>query len=152
MSNKADKPPRWIERIIKELKGCVKAIDPVGGYGYRLLGPTKRFPNWVLVMFPQNNELYGGRYDGRCVPPGFSVCLTAAMQLFDAPPHVDWITPGTFSGELDGPHLLFDGVYRGHDLVVQIYDQAPANEPPSLRLNHLNGQVTPYEHRNAEHS
>ena len=147
---RSDTPPKWIEKVIVGIQNCVRELDPVGSFGVRLLAPVKEQPVWSLLMFPLSNELYGGRHDGSHVPPGFSLCLTKLMQLFDAPPHVDWVTPGSFSGELDGPHIAVDGTYRNHPIAVSIFDQAPAAERIALRVNQLNGEITYKDH--AKHS
>lgn len=149
MAKKRVRPPRWADRLIKAIGRTVKPIDPMGELGFRLDEDVET-RKWLFYVYPSLNEIYGGPRDGKVIAPGFALCLTALMQVFDAPPHVDWITPTGFSGDLDGPHICVDGVYRGVPLMVLFFDQPPIGDKPYLVLNSLTGEVKPREASDAE--
>lgn len=137
-------PPRWVDRALSQLSRCVQPIDPMGDVGY-IIDEDDEPRTWTLKIFPLLNELYGGPDDGKRFPPGFSMCLSRLSQMFDLPPHIDWVTPTHFTGEFDGPHISASGMYRGVNLLVLIYDQPPSLDAVALRINTITGAIEELE-------
>lgn len=146
MAKRRVKLPRWANHLVKLVGQAVQPIDPLGEIGFRL-EPAKLDgeDGWRLTVYPRLNELWGGAKDGMQVPPGFSLCLTRMLQLFDVPPHADWTTPTTFTGHFDGPHISLDGIYRDNRLLILFYDQPPHGDGISLVINTFTGEAKEYE-------
>jgi hypothetical protein len=85
-----------------------------------------------------------GPDDGRTFRTGFGLCITALSELFDDAPHIDWVAPARYHGELDGPHMIFRGMYRGHRLTLQVFDRAPRSYPTVTIFDTATGTCKPH--------
>ncbi len=136
----ARKIPRWIRAVVDELQTTLEPEDYLAPLGFSFKRDKE---GWLISAFPRRNELIGGMHDGTQQVPGFRLCLTGAMTIFDAPPHVQWDSPSVYDGNYDGPCVIFHGLYRGRDLELVLYDQPPAAAKLGLLIDWQRGEVKP---------
>lgn len=77
-------------------------------------------------------ELVGGAEDGEIVAPGFSLDLEELRTEFDQITGCCWQSLGYPRGE--GPHVSIEGLYQGHEVLVQVLAYAPEDEEPAAKL------------------
>lgn len=143
---RSERPPKWIDQVVEAVRDTMSPLDGshIAAVGVRVEGPTKE-GGWVVFVFPQCNEMLGGRHDGRIMPPAMSLCVTGLLQrVFDLHDvHIDWNVPNEFSGDFDGPHLVLDGRYKANNalLTVTVFDEPPHDEPLGAKVNTYTGQI-----------
>lgn len=140
MAKKKLPTPRWAKHVLAAIYEAITPINPLGEIGF-VLDRGQAPVAWEMKVFPLLNELWGGPQDGKRVPPGFALCLSRLSQLFDTPPHLDWITPSFYTGLFDGPHIRLEGEFHDERLLLLFFDQPPAGTEVSLIVNAFTGKV-----------
>jgi hypothetical protein len=75
----------------------------------------------------------GGAVDGEIVGPDFSVNLEQLQTIFDQFDDFGWQAIG--DGDPDGPHIWFEGIYRGREIYLRILARAPDDEEPGTKFD-----------------
>lgn len=132
------KAPRWLRAIVPAVASCLEATGPMAPLGYSFRHDEA---GWLLCVYPRLNELIGGAVDGRQVVPGFRLCLTGLMLLFDMPPHVAWEVPSDFTGDFDGPCLALEGDVNSRPLELLIFDRPPPTAKVGMLVDWRSGEA-----------
>ena len=118
--------PDWLHSVA----GHITADNAAGPLGFRY---REEDGLWELVIYPTPVELMGGAEDGAIVAPGFSLDLEGLRGEFEQVVVCAWQSLGFPNDE--GPHVAIEGVYRGHEVFVQVFAYAPDDEEPGMKLD-----------------
>jgi hypothetical protein len=129
-SEAVDVPEVWLHRLAKAVAGYMTADTCMGPLGC-CFDEDEGF--WQINLYPTSVELVGGAADARIVAPGFSLNIERFRGLFDRIDDFQWESLG-FPGS-EGPHVVVEGVYRGHEVLVQVLAYAPEDEESGLKLD-----------------
>jgi len=90
---------------------------------------------WEIVIYPnpKSVELVGGADDGDIAAPAFSLDLEELRAEVERVDAVSWQSLGYANGE--GPHVSIEGVYQGHEVLVQVLAYPPEDEEPGMKLD-----------------
>jgi hypothetical protein len=86
-----------------------------------------------VVVYLQSVELVGGAEDGEIVSPGFSLDLDGLRGVFDQVHDFAWLAVDLNSDE--GSYVSIEGVYQGHEVLVQVLAYAPEDEGPGMKVD-----------------
>lgn len=136
------KAPKWMSSVVDAAAEGITLNDFKGIVGWRWATPNSGNKNYQIHIFLTPIERYGGKRDGELFIPDFIFCISEFLNIFDSSPHVHWIAAQQNTGKFDGPHLQFTGKYQKRDVVVNIYNNFPADEEPTILLNELTGDLT----------
>jgi hypothetical protein len=116
---------RWVETLVSKASEQISPDIPSLVMSHCYSEPHVKEP-WRISVFPTRAELLTqGADDGARIRVGIEVCITAVSDLFDRPPHIDWVAPVGYDGILDGPHVVFTGRYKRRAVMLEIFDRAP---------------------------
>ncbi len=120
--------PAWLESLIETAANCSESHAPPFKMGYRY---TEDGEFWEVLVYPVPVQLVGGAEDGAIVSPGFSMDLRQIASAFDKVVAQQW----SVYHHLDGPEVLIEGVYQGHEVILRMLAQAPEDEEPGMVLD-----------------
>lgn len=132
------KAPRWLRNIVPVVGECIEATGPMAPLGYSF---RKDQDGWLLCVYPRVNEIIGGALDGRQSVPGFRLCLTGLMGVFDALPHLEWECPTDYTGHFDGPCIALEGEVSGEPLELLVFERPPPNAKVGMLVDWQSGEV-----------
>jgi hypothetical protein len=128
--SEAGDAPEWLYALAESVTEHITFDSAAGALGIRWRDEDGV---WELVIYPTPVELVGGAEDGAVVAPGLSLDLEGLRTEFEQILACSWQSLGFPDDE--GPHVLIEGVYRGHDVIVQVLAYAPDDEEPGMKLD-----------------
>jgi len=125
----ADDPEAWLDELAEAVADNMEAQDMPGQLGMRY---QEEDGLWYARIYPKPVELVGGAEDGEMLAPGFLLDLDGLQTLFDTVHAVRWYSLG-FPGD-EGPRVVIEGIYQGHELCLQVLAYAPEDEEPGMKV------------------
>jgi hypothetical protein len=129
-SSAENEPVIWLHQLVDDVARCITADSPMGPLGY---GGSEEDGVWEIDIYPVLVELIGGAVDGEIVAPDFSLDLEALRILFDQVDGFEWQAIGLTYPE--GSRVSIEGLYHGHEVILQVLACAPADEEPGMKLD-----------------
>ena len=123
-------PVVWLHQLLETVAGCMTADSPSGPLAYRY-GEGEGF--WEIDIYPTPVELVGGAVDGEVVAPGFVLDVEELRAAFDRIEALTWHALGFPHDE--GPRFVLEGIYQGHQVLLQVLAYAPDDEEPGMKLS-----------------
>lgn len=135
------KAPKWVLELVDLVIENLDPCDELGAAGFQYEAATDGDPGLVRV-FPTPTEFLGGANDGGTFTTGFEFKISEIAELFEEYPVITFISPTTWGdSDFDGPCITFFGTYRGEELTLSIFSEAPEYVDPTLKLNALTGET-----------
>jgi len=122
--------PDWLEQLVEVVVANVEPDNVVGPLVFRY-GEEDGF--WEVVLYPSPVELVGGTVDGDVVAPGFTLHLEGLRAAFQRVDELCWNALGLVGN--DGPYVVIDGEYQGHEVYLRILAYAPEDEEPGTKVD-----------------
>ena len=123
-------PEAWLDELVEAVVGNMTDEGGPRTLGFRCR-EAEGF--WEVLIYPKPVELVGGAKDGEVVAPRFSLDLKGLRSVFDRVDDFSWVAFGLNDDE--GPHVSIEGVYQGHEVLVQVLAYAPEDEEPGMKVD-----------------
>ena len=133
-------PPAWLRWFVNDaVRGIMDrhAAAPVGCHFFH----DQDADVWEVSLFQSRTEVYGGAADGKYIPGGLQIDVSAVSAAFDLAPAVYWQSESISSDDQLGNHLSFDGVARGVQVWLRILQSAPEWAGPGRLVHAERGTV-----------
>ncbi len=117
----------WLESLIEIVANCTESHAPPFKMGYHYAEDDGL---WEALVYPIPVRLVGGAEDGTILSPGFSVDLRQVSSAFEEVAGLRW----SVHHLPDGPQVVIDGYYQGHEVLLRILAEAPEDEEPGMLL------------------
>ena len=125
----ADDSAAWLGELVEAVAATMTADSATGPLGFR---HHEDAGCRIVRVYPRPVELVGGAVDGEVVAPGFSLDLEELRALFERVDACTWQALGL--NEDEGPCVLIEGLYQGHEVLLQVLAYAPDDEEPGLQV------------------
>lgn len=122
--------PDWVYDLLEIVAGSMESLSGTSPLGFMY---REEAGFWEIAVYPTPVELVGGAEDGEIVAPGFSLDLEGLRGEFERVDAISWHSLGYPNGE--GPHVVIEGTYQGHEVFLQILAYAPEDEEPGMKLD-----------------
>lgn len=133
-------PPAWLRWFVNDaVRGIVDRHDaaPIGCHYYF----DSESDVWEISFFLARTEVFGGAADGKHVPSGMQIDVSAVTAAFDSVPKIYWQSEKFSSEDQLGNHMSFEGVARGCQVWLRILQSPPEWAAPGRLVHAETGRI-----------
>lgn len=139
-SNQHTVPPAWLRWFVNDaVRGIVDGhvTAPIGCHFFH----ERNADVWEVSLFVSRTEVCGGPADGKRVPTGLQIDITAVCAAFDSAPTIYWQAEKISHDDDLGNHLSFEGIARGFGVWLRILQNAPEWIGPGRLVHAQSGNI-----------
>jgi hypothetical protein len=133
-------PPAWLRWFVNDaVRGIVDrhVTAPIGCHFFH----DSEADVWEVSLFVSRTEVCGGPADGKQVPSGLQIDISAVCSAFDTSPAIYWQAEKIAEDDELGNHLSFEGMARGFSVWLRILQNPPDWIGPGRLVHAQNGSI-----------